>query len=118
MARCIPAATLACIHFRLIQLAHIWSAEGASVFFIWFVWQFRRENALVRGFLGQVLSAVGVSAALFAADALIAPHLPGLELGKEAAWAALIGRIALFCAGYGLFLRLAHWTFLVALRRK
>jgi hypothetical protein len=33
-------------------------------------------------------------------------------------WVALAGRLALFCAGYGLFLRVAHWEFLVSLRRK
>ncbi len=118
MALCIPIATLACLHYRLIQLAHIWSAVGAGVFFIWFVWQFRGERALVRGFMGQVFSAIGVSGALFALDALALPHLTVAGMGREMAWAALLARIALFCLGYGLFLRLAHWEFLKGLRRK
>jgi O-antigen/teichoic acid export membrane protein len=118
MAICIPIATLACLHFRLIQLAHIWSAVGAGVFFLWFIWQFRTESALVKGFLGQVFSAIGVSGALFVLDSLAAPHLPGAGAGKEVAWAVLTARIALFCAGYALFLRLAHWEFLKGLRRK
>jgi hypothetical protein len=72
----------------------------------------------VRGFLGQALSAIGVSGALFALDYAAAAHLPGADAGREAAWAALIARIGLFCAGYGLFLRLTHWQFLISLRRK
>jgi O-antigen/teichoic acid export membrane protein len=118
MAMCIPIATLVCLRLELIQLAHVWSAVGAGVFLLWFLWQFRGEPAFVRGFLGQALSAIGVSGALFALDYAASAHLPGAEAGREAAWAALIARIGLFCAGYGLFLRLAHWPFLISLRRK
>jgi len=119
MALAIPAVTLACLHFELIQLAHIWSAVGAAVFLIWFLWQFRGEPAFVRGFLGQAFSAIAVSGALFGLDHLASGYLqPMAAAGKEEAWAALIARIALFCAGYGLFLRLTHWRFLVSLRRK
>lgn len=119
MALAIPAVTLACLHFELIQLAHIWSAVGAAVFLAWFLWQFRGEPAFVRGFLGQALSAIAVSGALFGLDHVASGFLqPMADAGKEEAWVALIARIALFCAGYGLFLRLTHWRFLTSLRRK
>jgi O-antigen/teichoic acid export membrane protein len=119
MALLIPAVTLACLHQDLVQLAHIWSAVGGCVFLIWFLWQFRGERALARGFLGQMLSATLVSGGLFALDHVVALFLdPAAGTDKEAAWMALLARIALFCGGYLLFLRLAHWKFLGSLRRK
>ena len=119
MALCIPAATLICLHMELIQLAHVWSAVGAAVFLAWFLWQFRGERDFVRGFLGEGLSVVLVCGGLFALDVAAAALLdPAAGSGKEGAWAALLGRIALFCGGYGLFLRLMHWDFLVSLKRK
>jgi hypothetical protein len=119
MALLIPAVTLICLHQELVQLAHIWSAVGGCVFLIWFLWQFRGEPALARGFLGQVASVVLVSGGLFAVDYGAAIFLdPAAGTGKEAAWMALGARIALFCGGYLLFLRLAHWKFLGSLRRK
>ena len=115
----IPAITLLCLHRELIQLAHIWSAVGGSVFLAWFLWQFRGEPALARGFLGQMASAIAVSGALFGLDYALAPFLdPAIGSSKEAAWMALAARIALFCGGYLLFLRLTHWKFLGSLRRK
>jgi teichuronic acid exporter len=119
MALLIPAVTLIGLHLELIQLAHIWSAVGATVFLAWFLWQFRGEPALARGFLGQALSAILVSGGLFAVDYAAAIFLdPAAGTGREAAWMALLARIALFCGGYLLFLRLAHWKFLGSLRRK
>jgi hypothetical protein len=118
MALCVPAATLLCLHLRLIQLAHVWSAVGALVFFAWFAWQFRAEREFVRGFLGQAGASAAVCAALFALDTLAAPLLTGAGESREAAWAAILGRLALFSAGYLIYLRAAHWRFLVSLRKK
>ena len=116
MALTIPAATFAFRRMDLLHLAHLWSALGGLVFIGWFAWQFRRERGLVAGFGGQMLSVVAVCALLFLIDRLMAPGL-GYTSGK-AVWVALATRLAMFIAGYALFLRLAHGEFLAGLKRK
>jgi teichuronic acid exporter len=121
MALAVPAATFAFRRLDLLHLAHVWSVLGAAVFFAWFIWQFRAEPAFIRRFTGQALSAVLVCAALFCADRLIAPlaSFPAADQGRNfTAWAVLASRVALFLSGYGLYLRLAHWDFLMNLRKK
>ena len=119
MAVVIPAATFLCRHMDLMRLAQLWTALGAAVFLAWFAWQFRRERALVRGFLGQMAAAALVCGALFALDALASRIPVPAGIGAaQAAWSALAMRVAFFLAGYAAFLRLAHWEFLVSLRGK
>lgn len=115
MALAIPAATFACRHMDLMRLAHLWTAIGAAVFLGWFVAQFRTERALVRAFLGQMAAAGLVCGGLFALDMLVARAPAG---SPTAQWGLLAARTGLFMAGYALWLRLAHWEFLVSLRRK
>jgi O-antigen/teichoic acid export membrane protein len=117
MAVCIPTATLFCLDLDLVRLAHLWASVGAAVFLIWFAWQFRRHRGFARRFLGQASAAALACGSLFALDDLAVGRFPSTR-GGEPAWALLLGRIALFCAGYALFLRAAHWKFLVSLRRK
>jgi O-antigen/teichoic acid export membrane protein len=118
MALIVPAATLIFRSVDLFHLAHLWSAIGGSVFLAWFILQFRGEREFMRRFAGQVLSMALVCAALFCLDKAVAPFAAA-HLGRTpAAWASLAARIALFLSGYGLYLRLAHWDFLVGLRKK
>jgi O-antigen/teichoic acid export membrane protein len=118
MAVVIPGATYAFRHMNLFHLAHLWSVLGAVVFFAWFVWQFRTEPAFLRRFVGQWISVVLICGSLFCVDNLIAPF-GSAHLGRTVeAWATLGARIALFVSGYGLYLRLAHWDFLIGLRKK
>ncbi|MDB5103900.1 MAG: hypothetical protein JWP91_1589 [Fibrobacteres bacterium] len=118
MAIIVPGATFAFRYLDLFHLAHMWSGLGAVVFIGWFAWQFRTEGAFVRRFLGQLLSVVVICAALFCVDNMIAPFST-VQMGRNgAAWATLAARVALFLSGYGLYLKLAHWDFLIGLRKK
>jgi PST family polysaccharide transporter len=118
MAIIIPSATFAFRRMNLFHLAHLWSALGASVFLIWFAWQFHSHGAFLRRFLGQLASMLAICAALFFADRLIAPF-DAVEMGRTPeAWTALAARLGLFVSGYALYLRLAHWKFLLGLRKK
>lgn len=118
MAIIVPSATFAFRSMNLFNLAHLWSALGASVFVAWFAWQFRSERVFLRRFLGQLLSMVLICAALFCVDKMVAPFATAAMGRTPAAWATVISRIALFLSGYGLYLRLAHWDFLRGLRKK
>ncbi|MDB5047982.1 MAG: hypothetical protein JWO30_1053 [Fibrobacteres bacterium] len=118
MAIIVPSATFAFRSMNLFNLAHLWSALGASVFVAWFAWQFRSERIFLRRFLGQLLSMVLICAALFCVDKMVAPFATAAMGRTPAAWATVISRIALFLSGYGLYLRLAHWDFLRGLRKK
>jgi hypothetical protein len=118
MAVTVPAATFAFRSMDLLQLAHIWSALGAAVFFAWFAWQFRSETVFLRRFAGPMASVILICGALFCIDKLIAPLAPVAMDRSPEAWASVSARVALFLAGYGLYLRLAHWDFLISLRKK
>lgn len=118
MAVVVPAATFAFRSLDLLQLAHLWSALGAAVFFIWFAWQFRSEGVFLRRAAGPFISVILICAALFCIDKLVAPLAPVAMDRSPEAWAAVSARMALFLAGFGLYLRLAHWDFLIGLRKK
>jgi O-antigen/teichoic acid export membrane protein len=118
MALIVPAATLIFRSVDLFHLAHLWSAIGGAVFVVWFILQFRGEREFMRRFAGQVLSMALVCAALFCLDKAVAPFAAAHMGRTPAAWASLAARIALFLSGYGLYLRLAHWDFLIGLRKK
>jgi O-antigen/teichoic acid export membrane protein len=118
MAVIVPAATFAFRSMDLLHLAHLWSALGATVFFVWFAWQFRSEGVFLRRCAGPLLSVILICAALFCIDKLISPFAPAAMDRTPEAWAAVSARVALFLAGYGLYLRLAHWDFLLGLRKK
>jgi O-antigen/teichoic acid export membrane protein len=118
MAVVIPAATFLFRSMDLLHLAHLWSALGAAVFFAWFAWQFRGETAFLRRFGAQLSTVVLVCGALFCVDRLVEPFAPVYLARTPEAWAVLAARIALFLSGYGLYLRMAHWDFLLGLRKK
>jgi O-antigen/teichoic acid export membrane protein len=114
----VPAATFLFRSLDLLQLAHLWSALGAAVFFVWFAWQFRSETVFLRRFAGPLISVILICAALFCIDKLVEPLAPVAMDRTPEAWMAISARVALFLAGYGLYLRLAHWDFLISLRKK
>jgi hypothetical protein len=118
MAVTVPAATFVFRSLDLLHLAHMWSALGATVFFVWFAWQFRSETVFLRRFAGPLISVILICGALFCVDKLIAPFAPVAMERSTEAWAVVSARVALFLAGYGLYLRLAHWDFLLSLRKK
>jgi teichuronic acid exporter len=113
MALLIPLATWFLRASDLLTMAHVWSALGAAVFLLWFVFLFRREGRFIGGFLGALVSVTAVCGGVFVLDALSASRvLPGDAL------VATVLRILLFVALYGAFLRTFHWEFLRDLRRK
>lgn len=118
MAVIVPAATFTFRSLDLLHLAHLWSALGATIFFVWFIWQFRTEAAFLRRFAGPLISVILICAALFCIDTLITPLAPAAADRTPQAWGIVTARVALFLAGYGLYLRLVHWDFLVSLRKK
>jgi O-antigen/teichoic acid export membrane protein len=118
MAVIVPAATFLFRKVDLLHLAHLWSALGATVFFVWFFWQFRSEGEFLRRFAGPLVSVILICAALFCIDKLVAPLAPVAMDRTPEAWMVISARVALFLAGYGLYLRLAHWDFLLSLRKK
>jgi O-antigen/teichoic acid export membrane protein len=118
MAIIIPGATFAFRSLDLFHLAHLWSALGAAIFFAWFAWQFRAEGVFLRRFLGQLASVVLICGMLFCLDKLGAPFAEAHSGSITADWTTMAARVVLFLAGYGLYLRIAHWDFLHSLRKK